>query len=331
MNTPQLHEEARNLQDALLDEVPALSALRAALHHRLFDRLPAPGPRPEEAWTVQILSERGALRATDAGWRPSPPMAELLRARDDLAALVEFTALAACDMLRHGPALSSGVQAFQSRAETFGFFRYDRARGTGAAQIEDTAPWVAYVTALSRREAPVLAPLMPLEGCTRLLEIGGNTGVMAEALLARHRSLHATVLDLPAVCQLGRTRMKPAPEPRLTFLPGDARDTAWPEADAVLFKSVLHDWAPEEACGFLDKAAKHLPPGGRVIVCERGALADEPIPSGLAAAANLVFGPFYRPTTVYRGWMEAAGLRPLPPLSARLDMTFHVTAAEKPA
>ncbi len=48
-------------------------------------------------------------------------------------------------------------------------------------------------------------------------------------------------------------------------------------------------------------------------------------------AANLVFGPFYRPPTVYRGWMEAAGLRPLPPLSARLDMTFHVTAAEKPA
>ncbi|MBY6005315.1 methyltransferase domain-containing protein [Salipiger bermudensis] len=331
MNNRDLQAGARQLEATLLGELPALSALRAALHHRLFDRLPAPGPHPEEAWAVQILSERGALLAGDDGWCASAAMTELLRAQDDLAALVEFTALAACDILRHGPALSSGVRAFQSRAETFGFFRYDRARGTGAAQIEDTAPWVAYVTALSRREAPVLAPLIPLDGCARLLEIGGNTGVMAEALLARHRALSATVLDLPAVCHLGRARMKHRPEPRLSFLPGDARETAWPAADAVLFKSVLHDWAPDDARALLRQAAAHLPPGGRVIVCERGALADEPVPGGLSAAANLVFGPFYRAPAVYRDWMVAAGLRPLPPVDAQLDMTFHVIAAEKSA
>ncbi|MBT9384339.1 methyltransferase domain-containing protein [Pseudooceanicola sp. CBS1P-1] len=317
------------LEAALLDDLPALVALRTALACGLF----AGGPLPPEAgWVADTLLALGALERGASGWQPTLAMRALLDPPGDLAVRADFIARAASDLLRDGTLMSRDPAAFLARAETFRFFRYDRARGTGAAQIEDTAPWVAYVTALSRREAPHLAPLLPLAGCADLLEIGGNTGVMAETLLAAHPGMRACVLDLPAVCHLGRARMRGRSQAdRLDFLPGDARSLPWPAADAVLFKSVLHDWTLPEATALLQRAIAALRPGGRIVVCERGALRDDPPPRGLSAAANLVFAPFYRAPAAYAAVLEAAGLRLWPARQVTLDMTFHVLVAEAPS
>jgi hypothetical protein len=322
---------------AVLGDVAAIAALRLAADRGLLARLqagPVREPDARSGGTPLLLAMlRGAGIATldgEGGWALSPAAARALNA--GLLARARFAAVAMADLLLHGDALLEGREALVGRAATFAFFRYDRARGTGAAQLEDTAPWVAHVTALSEREAPALAPLIPVGDAAHLLEVGGNTGVMALALLARHPALRATILDLPAVCHLGLARCHGrAGAERLSFLPGDARETPWPAADAVLFKSVLHDWDIAAVRGMLGRAAQAVPPGGRVIVCERGRVEAEPALSGAAAVANLVFAPFYREPEAYRAELAALGLRLLPPAQARLDMTFHVVAAERPA
>lgn len=338
--------EAREADDALeaalLDDLVAVAALGLAFRHGVLGKLEA-GPREPDALglprhgaetLLAMLRGAGVAEPADGGrWQLTGAMAGLLARRGPaLAARIRFTALAAADLLSAGTALLTDLPSFMGMARTFQFFRYDRALDTKAASLEDTAPWFDYVTALSERETPALAGLVPLAGRKRLLEIGGNSGAFALALLQRHPRLEATVIDLPAVCHLGRAHVDGRPgADRLRFVPGDAREVDWPDADAVLFKSVLHDWQEEPARTMLARAAAHVAHGGCVIVCERGPIRDEPALRGAAAAANLVFAPFYRDPTFYSKVLESLGLRLLPARSVRLDMTFHVVAAERAA
>ncbi|MEH6830172.1 MAG: methyltransferase [Sulfitobacter sp.] len=338
---------AMNLQNLtfetqLLDDVPSLMALRAGLNTGVL-RVLLNGPvaradigpqtaLPSDGLDTLLGLFRQCGMAGQEGdyWHLTPAMHALMVA-DPIALKrrADFVALAACDVLMHGDSLLSDPQAFQRAAATFRFFRYDRALGTGAAHLEDTAPWADYVSDLTAREGPDLGPLIPLEGVGHLLEVGGNTGVFARGLLELNAGLRATVLDLPAVCHLGARRRPEVLADRLAFLAGDAREIAWPAGDAVLFKSVLHDWTEEAAELMLNKAVQHVPVGGRVIICERGPIAAERVMHGATAAANLVFAQYYRPPEFYEAVLEAAGLRVLPRRSVTLDMAFHVVAGER--
>ncbi|MGR3572679.1 methyltransferase [Brevirhabdus sp.] len=351
------------LEAALLSDFVAIVALRFSFDHGVLDRLaanPAASPRASsEADLARVTSVRAedlglpvaaaenllamlhsagvVARSTaapgDDRWRMTGPMAALWRIRrDELEARVRFVAMAAADVLADTDALLLDLPRFIAQSRTFGFFRYGRAQGTKAAELEDTAPWVRYVTALTRAEAAPLAPLIPLDGCGHLIEVGGNTGAFALALLRRHPALTATVLDLPAVCRLGQDHIAGRDgAARLTFHPGDAHRGDWParSAQAVLFKSVLHDWEHDAARAMLRRAWDHLDPGGRLIVCERGAFADERRLHGIGTAANLVFAPFYRPPDFYAEAMRDMGMQLAPVRSARLDMTFHIVVGTK--
>lgn len=326
----------------LLDDVPSLLALRSGFRSGLLATLQQ-GPITRELLITQtplpaagldtllaLFWQVGIAEQEGDSWQLSGPMRDLLEAEGPaLRQRADFVALAVCDVLMHGDGLLGDPRALRQAAATFRFFCYDRASGTGAAQLEDTAPWVGYVSALAAREAPDLAPLIPLDGVRHLLEVGGNTGVFARALLAARPGLTATVLDLPAVCHIGAADLPQDMAGRLHFLPGDARAIDWPQSDAVLFKSVLHDWTEAAAREMIAKAARHLPPGGRVIICERGPVAEENSMRGAAAAANLVFAQYYRTPAFYEAALEAAGLRLLPRRSVSLEMTFHMVAAER--
>ncbi|MEH6741710.1 MAG: methyltransferase [Sulfitobacter sp.] len=326
----------------LLDDIPSLMALRVGLKTGVLQVLHK-GPMSRESLGAQtslpcsgldnllgLFRQCGIAVLEGKCWQLTPMMQDLMSV--DPAALrrrADFVALAACDVLMHGDSLMSDPQAFQRAAATFRFFRYDRALGTGAAHLEDTAPWANYVSDLTAREVPDLVPLIPLEGMGHLLEVGGNTGVFARGLLERHRCLRATVLDLPAVCHLGAGVLPETFNTRLAFLAGDAREIDWPEGDAVLFKSVLHDWTDEAAQKMINKAAQHVPVGGRVIICERGPIVEEPTMCGATASANLVFSQYYRSPSFYETAINAAGLKLLPRQSVSLDMAFHVVAGER--
>lgn len=317
----------------LPDSFTGLIALDVAVRRGVIARLTrSPVPALEiEPILRGLLADAGVIGFRGADAVLAEPFAQDWAGRlDDLAVRTEFIRTTAADVALGLEDLCHDLPRFMARSRTFGLFRYDRAMGTSPVALQDTRAWTAYVEALTREEAPILAASIPLEGVEHLLEVGGNTGLFAEALLARHPTLQATVLDLPAVCALGR--MRPDRAERLSFAVGDARNGNWAEAvgafDAVLFKSVLHDWPDDQARHMVDTAVRALPARGRVIVCERGAWASEAGRRTSAAnLANLVFAPFYRDPETYEGWFRDLGCTVQRQTISSLDMAFHVLTA----
>ncbi len=334
------------LEGRLLDDFGGLIALVTAEECGVLSQLikgPVPLqdlslPRSQGPLLIAMLSNAGLIiRRIDGRFALAPYFAAMPeRGISALIARAKFTLMATQDILDGRRAFFTDPGEFMSGARTYGFFCYDRAHGTKLSNIQDTEAWVAYVTALSEAETPVLAPRIPLDGCSAMLEIGGNTGLFTLSLLDLWPNLRATILDLPAVCEIGRKYVEGEPNAdRLSFHAGDARKEEWPDVagqqvDAVCFKSVLHDWDDTSAQEMLTEAAQILPPGGRVIVCERGQVEAGLVSSGISVATNLIFAPFYRAPDWYEAYFRKLGLTVLPRQTVRLDMDFHIVAAEKP-
>ena len=248
-----------------------------------------------------------------------------------LSARAAFIVGAARDVAGHLDAMLYELPDFMQGSHTFQLFRYDQALATDPDSLAMTAKWVAYLEALSRLEAPHLAPRIPIGAGCRLLEVGGNTGIMSAALCTTYDNVTATVVDLPAVCALGE---KSAQGSLVNFVVGDARQ---PDAlssfegqiDAVLFKSVLHDWPEADARQMMKAAIDIIPDGGQLIVCERGAYSSEDAEHNhMTSIANIVFAPFYRDPAFYADLMRDAGLT-VAHDHVDLDMRFHIVSGRK--
>lgn len=312
-------------EDAFITQFLGAMALDHALRGGVIDAL-ARGERVPPGTLAVLLRSAGVLDGDSL----SPDFAHMLSTRREiLEQKLTFLRMVAADITLGLDDLLGNLPAFMAQSRTFGFFDYERALTTSPSAIAATRKWVDYVTALSRAEAPLLAPALPLNGATRLLEIGGNSGVMAKAVLDLSPQLQCVIMDLPSVCVIGSEN----PHPRLTFAPGDARKDPWPlvagaAPDVILFKSVLHDWPEEDAHLMLARAAKHVAPGGQVIVCERGPIADGPMPFSMAA--NLVFAPFYRDPGFYLDAFASLGIGDAATSDIALEMVFHIISGTAP-
>ncbi|MEM1059036.1 MAG: methyltransferase [Verrucomicrobiota bacterium] len=115
-----------------------------------------------------------------------------------------------------------------------------------------------------------LARTIDLAPVTRLLDVGGGSGCFSIALAQHHPELRATILDLPAVCDVTREFIaKRGVADRVDARLGDMFSRDWPGGyDGVFFGSVFHDWT-EEQCRFLAKRSfEALPSGGRIFLHE---------------------------------------------------------------
>ena len=253
--------------------------------------------------------------------------AELAEDGDGLRARLAFLRSAIRDVALHGDLILSDPEAFMDRAETFTLFDYSHARDTSAAALAATKPWVDYVSTLTRAEAPTLVPLIDIPAGALVLEPGGNSGAFARALIPVIRPARHVVFDLPAVCALGEAR---GAATGLAFAPGDMRRDDWRAfaggaPDAVLFKSVLHDWPLEDAADLLARARAALAPGGRIIIAERSKF--QGMTSGTAMDyANLVFAPFYRNAQTYIDMLAGAGLS-ISVTETQIDCSWFVLTA----
>ena len=114
-----------------------------------------------------------------------------------------------------------------------------------------------------------------------VVDLGGNTGSLALALLRRWPHLHATVLDFPVFTDRARVRAADAGlAERLTATPGSFFDPLPTGHDVVLMSAILADWDDDDAVAILRRAAEAADGNGRVVVAEvhltaRGNLASE--------------------------------------------------------
>lgn len=112
--------------------------------------------------------------------------------------------------------------------------------------------------------------MISLRGVSRLMDIGGGSGVFLSAALRASPGLTGTLVDLPAVMPDATRRFAESDlMPRVTLHPGDFRTDPLPgDADAICLIRVLYDHDDDTVRALLAKALAALPVGGRLIVSE---------------------------------------------------------------
>lgn len=302
-------------------------ALDSAIRSGLIETLARGGMRPVPPALAAILERAGVLADATLSaefhkdWEQSG---------SEIAARAAFLRLAATDIVLQGDTLWSDLPAFMQQSATFRFFDYGPA-SDGQADAA-TAAWVRYVSALTQAEAPALLPHLALPDQGVVLEIGGNAGAFARAILSRHPALRITVLDLPGVCRIAQADPRNQTlDRRLSFVAEDMRRVDFAKVagrapDIILLKSVLHDWPDQDAAHVIQRALAALAPSGRLIIAERGAFAAHSLPDlSMRTVANAVFSPFYRDPSVYvamaRAQRETVRTKTV---DLMLDMAWHV-------
>lgn len=110
-----------------------------------------------------------------------------------------------------------------------------------------------------------------LSNASRLLDVAGGSGSYSIAAALELPDLHATVLDLAAVCDVTRSYAAThGVGDRVAAIAGDMfGDAPWPSgATDIFFSDIFHDW-DDERCAYLARRAYDaLAPGGRILVHE---------------------------------------------------------------
>jgi SAM-dependent methyltransferase len=174
----------------------------------------------------------------------------------------------------------------------------------------------SYISAMHWRGALIaseFASKIDLSGVSRMLDVGGGSGIYAMAVVKAKPDMEAVVFDLPGVIPLTRRFIEEAGlSGRMKTVEGDfEKDDFGSGFDLVLFSAILHMNPPLINKELLDKARRALNPGGLVVICDFILDEDRTSPAkGAVFALNMLVsteaGDSYTEGEL-REWMEASG------------------------
>ena len=332
--------------DAYIRSVVDAGALKTSFELRLIDLLQRDGPTPFEAladhsradpqglrFLLDLLCANRVVQLRDGVATLTPAFENALRFRDLLEAKLEFAGLLLGDFANLFTAMVANPQRFMRHAQVFRLFDYGRCLDATHENHRHTAHWMRLTSALTRYEAQACLEMVDFSRHRRMLDVGGNSGEFLMQACRRNPGLSGTVFDLPVVCDVGLEHVLAQPEcPRIGFLKADVRQEPLPTGyDLISFKSMLHDWPIENACAFLEKAARALLPGGTLLIYERGPLEVQQHVPPFSALPLVMFFRSYRSPIHYLEKLQALGLVDLRCQVLHLDTPFFIVTARKPA
>jgi SAM-dependent methyltransferase len=252
--------------------------------------------------------------------------------RDLLETKLDFIGFTMNDFADMFTALVRGGSGFMENTRLFQLFDYRRALNPTIENYKLTRAWVRITSTLTRYEAGPCMLLHDFSPYRRMLDVGGNSGEFVLRLCRQHAGLRGTVLDLPLVCDVGMERVLIEPErARISYVKADIRRDQIPLGhDLITFKSMLHDWPPQDARQFIDKAARSLDPGGTLLIYERGPLQVRDAVPPMSIVPTLLFFRSYRPPNDYMEQLNALGFLDVRCREIKLDSPFYVVTGRKP-
>jgi hypothetical protein len=104
----------------------------------------------------------------------------------------------------------------------------------------------------------------------RLMDVGGGSGELVGAVARKYPHIRAIVFDLPR-CEEAATRHleRAGVSGRTSFAAGDFFEAIPKLADAIILKSVIHDWNDERSSVILRNCRGALPANGTLLLVER--------------------------------------------------------------
>jgi SAM-dependent methyltransferase len=172
---------------------------------------------------------------------------------------------------------------------------------------------------------PAMAQALDLSRFSRLLDIGGGSGIYACSLVANHPQLSATVFDQFSVEKIARTRIAELGyADRVDVRAGDMLKEELPGGyDLHLYSNVLHDWDLPEVRQLLAASFRALAPGGMLLIHDAFIDADKCGPLPVAEYSALLMhstqGKCYS-TAEYEALATETGFR---------GFSFRTTAADR--
>lgn len=135
---------------------------------------------------------------------------------------------------------------------------------------EDSALFNRAMAVLSRGVGQALAEAFEFGRIGTIADIGGGSGTMMAAVLARHEHLRGILFDQPHVVTDAAPTLEAAGVANRCELVGGSFFEGVPSgADAYLMKAILHDWEDPESIAILRNIRAAIPASGQLLVVER--------------------------------------------------------------
>jgi hypothetical protein len=175
---------------------------------------------------------------------------------------------------------------------------YEELARTGRSESFD-----ALMAVQVRAYADEVARAYDWSSVSHVVDVGGGTGAMLQAILAAHPNLRGTLFDLPQVVAQAKAA------DRLDAIGGDVFEDPLPRGDVYVLSQVLHGWADGEAAKILARCVEAGGMDARIVVVE-DVLPDEPTAgqAGFDLFMLTLSGGRQRTLADFRRLGEAAGL-----------------------
>ncbi|MHC2332828.1 methyltransferase [Bradyrhizobium sp. USDA 4454] len=123
---------------------------------------------------------------------------------------------------------------------------------------------------ITRIVTPAIIQAYDFGKIAHLMDIGGGTGELLGAVAIQHPHICGTIFDLPRCAEPAANHLKGlAVGDRVKFLAGDFFNAIPPIGDAIIMKSIIHDWNDELSVTILGNCRKALPIAGSLLLVER--------------------------------------------------------------
>jgi SAM-dependent methyltransferase len=259
-----------------MDATFASAALGAAMELGLFwlleaEPLDAQGvaraagiPPIRCGYWLQLLCGAGLIEHGPRGYQPSQTARRAILdvySRDSWAYLAE-EARGRLPGLRD---LSVHLRDVGSAWEALGLTS-SSAYNRMAEEPETARRFTRMLCELHRPLADAVAAFLSLGGVNRLMDLGGGSGVVSQALVRRHPALETTVVDIASVCAAGRQiAAENSLERQIVFHPADFLRDELPSG----FDMVLECDVNVYGVGLFRKVWNSLNPGGRFVIVDQ--------------------------------------------------------------
>jgi len=146
-----------------------------------------------------------------------------------------------------------------------GLERFERLAETKNAGVFNQA-----MVAMTRVALPALLAACDFSGVSTLMDVGGGVGELMNAILEKYRSMRGIVFDLPHCAEGARQNLAAAGvAERAEFIGGSFFESVPRGADAIVLKSILHNWNDERCARILQNCRSALKRGDRLTVIDR--------------------------------------------------------------
>ena len=169
---------------------------------------------------------------------------------------------------------------------------------------------------LTRLVAQDVARIYSFAGMKRIMDVGGGSGELLAAILQANPEARGVLFDMGHARAAGQRHLEALGlAERCELVTGSFFEALPGPEDAILLKSILHDWGDDQSRAILENCRRALAGGGKLLIIER--LMPErldPSPAHRAVVRsdlNMLVGPGGRERTMaeFRALLASAALR----------------------